>query len=300
METWRNKLLSSINVENAWIAERRDALQRDIKNLAHQMECSSCQLRCYEADMVMPACKHPHCFDCVSDRMERQCGYFERKHPELYDRYPILKNLMVCCQCHTPALVRAKSHGYRIAQQDRGNREEFQVDLRANLHTNVRSYYQNQRRSLFGKFSFKGLYFFERARFTAAGDGQDGLKAVNLRRMERLDGSRSGHHVEIFLEDWSYDRQTGDPLGWQYAVNWPKNEHEWANVASALTFVRRRKMFRASIRISMDADEVQAIESISKRQWGKGITLRDIPAPPIGGPSNFPAVGGMLGGYSAM
>eukprot|EP00744_Colponema_vietnamica_P026426 GILI01039200.1.p1 GENE.GILI01039200.1~~GILI01039200.1.p1 ORF type:complete len:287 (-),score=24.12 GILI01039200.1:77-937(-) len=256
METWRPKLIASIMADNDWVQAQKQDLQKNVKDLAHKKECCNCRLLCYASDTINLLCHHAHCFDCVSDRLERLTGYLEKRNINL----PILKNLMVCSRCHKPTAVSLDTvAAKRIAQQDRGGRARYTISSNASeIRSVVRSYYQNQRRSLLGKFQFKGLWPFERPRFTSCEDGSETLP-VDLRELENLDAcsSREGEvrDVELYLEDWSFDTVDGDPLGWHYAFNWPKHESEWTYVASATTLVRRRRMYRASILLKVGKGE---------------------------------------------
>mgnify|MGYP000035055632 CR=1 FL=1 len=309
METWRPKLMASIKADNNWVSHQKQDLQKNVKDLAHKKECCNCRLLCYASDMIVLLCQHAHCFDCVSDRLERLTGYLEKRNIYL----PILKNLMVCSRCHKPTSVSLDTLATkRIAQQDRGGRARYVISANATeLKSTVRSYYQNQRRSILGKFKFKALWPFERPRFTSCEPGQE-TKSVDLRALERLSSCSSSNannnnssngdyqpvgndnsggvfnnvsnsssqqgsaETELYLEDWSYDTVDGDPLGWHYAFNWPKNENEWTFVASAATFVRRRRMYRASITLKMSRGEIVEynnnyyVNSISSTSRGGG------------------------------
>lgn len=250
--------MASIRAENNWVAQQKQDLQRNVRDLAHKKECCHCKLLCYSSDMIVLLCQHAHCFDCVSDRLERLTGYLERRNIAL----PILKNLMVCSRCHKPTAVTYDTVATkRIAQQDRGGRARYAISANATeLKSTVRSYYQNQRRSILGKFKFKALWPFERPRFTSCEPGCE-TKAVDLRALESLNlraagGGEAGEETELYLEDWCYDTVDGDPLGWHYALNWPKTAEEWTFVASATTFVRRRRMYRASITLKLGRGEL--------------------------------------------
>lgn len=251
--------MASIEADNAWVQAQKQDLQRNVKDLAHKKECCNCRLLCYASDTINLLCQHAHCFDCISDRLERLTGYLEKRNIN----FPILKNLMVCSRCHKPTAV---SHDTvatkRIAQQDRGGRARYVVSPNAaEIRSNVRSYYQNQRRSILGKFQFRSLWPFERPRFTSCEEGCETLP-VDLRALENLDAGNGNdsqaQDVELYLEDWSFDTVDGDPLGWHYAFNWPKHESEWTYVASATTFVRRRRMYRASIVLKLSKDDYMA------------------------------------------
>jgi hypothetical protein len=270
-------------------ADRSIEVQRSkLQHVLRRITCVQCKAKVLEGDLLDLKCtqtvKHLHCFDCIRDILERQKGFNERLTPEVRKQYPLLDSLVICSQCHHPAVVSQTSAcvtGFSQRATGAGGRVQYQLleaksgSVRAETH--VAEYYQNQRRGPFSKFKDKLL----------PTDGR-GLKSTKdgkpVEEARTLEG-------EVWLNDWRWDSQIGDPQGWQYAFTWPENSMfkwvTWVNAPASSawipnnTYVRRRRMIRTKIKLIPELQEAGDPSSPSEKRG----TLDPL-ATPRGGVTN--------------
>lgn len=250
MEPWRQHLelgFAALNRKtNKTVGEVSDSMKAAMSNV----ECEHCQIKCFEADMLVLPCSHHHCFDCITDQLERLLGYFERSHrADIAQKFPaVLGSLMVCSRCHQISVLKKKiEFSGSLQSRDRGalGRVVFTVDKEKtktiSSKCEVKCFFENQRR-LMGKFSKRNLFPIERGPATRV-DSEANQK-VDL---DTIDAELTASK-KIWLEDWEYDKSCGNPQGWQYGpVTWPVKNVGWVLEPSLGTFVRRRLMLRCCI-----------------------------------------------------
>ncbi|CUG87371.1 Hypothetical protein, putative [Bodo saltans] len=244
MEPWRQHLESGFSALNKKTNRVVETVSDSLKAAMSNMECEHCQLKCFDADMLVLPCAHHHCNDCIGDQLERLVGFIER-------RYPLVNSdgtngILVCSKCHEVCVVKQKTvFSGSLHSKDRGNarRIVFEIDQERTSKlrngSEVRRGFENQRRTPLGRFCSSSLLPFERSAFTKS------------EKNEALDFEKIDHEMsqnkKCWIEDWMFDKSCGDPQGWQYATNWSNQKKDWSLEPSAVKFVRRRLLIRACV-----------------------------------------------------
>lgn len=266
MQAWRTRLLNELLSANDKATKEKEALWKRMVMMSPQAHCAHCQQKCFSADGLVLKCTHFHCFDCLSDMLERQKGYFERqKNTKLLETYSVLLSIVVCTDCHIPCcVVPRNTYLDRFGQKERGLRGTFVIDgatsdtLASTSNHRIYEYYENQWRSLLGKF--KPTKNFLRPPHS---DKHGKPLTQSVEDINGYDGTETDGVIETFLEDWCCDVRRGDPQGWHYCTYWPKTEKEWVYAPSAGTFVRQRLKRRTSIKLAASRCSVQSLMSDS-------------------------------------
>lgn len=243
MEPWRQRLEQGFHSLNKKAQNTVKDISHSLRDTMSEVECEQCKLKCLEADMLILPCKHAQCIDCVVDQLERLVGYFERNQPDCALRFAkVLKHILVCSRCHQVCVTqtrRAFSNTLHSKDGRTQGREIYEVDTALtevlSRGSAVEQCFQNERRTLLGKFSARSLFPFERRPFTNHKN-----EAFDMQGIDVLLSQKN----KLWVEDWTFDKSSGNPQGWYYAFNWPSG---WEHQPSAATFVRRRLLMRASI-----------------------------------------------------
>lgn len=258
MEPWRTHLESAFATLNKKTSRTIEAVSDSLKAAMSSFECEHCQIKCFEADMLALPCGHHHCNDCLTDQLERSVGYLERNYPAKQFKE---EGILICSKCHEVCAVKRKTvFSGVLHSKDREalGRVVFEVNrtLTEQLRkgSEVKKCYENQRRTLLGRFNSASLMPFERNAFskwdpTTRDDSKvpvDMIAESGRYTSKELDANVRDAG-KIWIEDWTFDKSCGDPQGWQYAFNWPQSDEKWKLEPSASTFVRRRLLVRACI-----------------------------------------------------
>lgn len=256
MQAWKKRLGAEFEELNMHAASNVEQLRNMLKSVLASTKCGKCGVETLDGDLVRFKCPgaqldHVLCSDCLGDRIERQRGYLERhSNAAKLKQYTALQNLVLCFECHCPHIVASRrvfNTGFSQKQSRTRGRTEYSIDeaktaaIQLPDMFRVESYYENQRRGMFSKFSCANLTFADsRSAYSSeAGEPVD-LKAINYLCDRDFE----------WMEDWTCDTNSGDPQGWSYAVNWPTaNFFSWSLSASFTTFVRRRRMLRTKIKL---------------------------------------------------
>jgi hypothetical protein len=246
MEPWRQHLEAGFAALNKKTSRVVETVSDSLKAAMSNMECEHCQLKCFDADMLVLPCAHHHCNDCITDQLERLVGFMERRYPHLYNETSAIDGILVCSKCHEVCVVKSKTvFSGCLHSKDRGNarRIVFEIDQDRTLQlrngSEVRRGFENQRRTPLGRFCSSSLLPFERHPFTRS-------ERNEVLDFEKID-LELAQNRKCWIEDWTFDKSCGDPQGWQYATNWSNKKNDWSFEPSALKFVRRRLLIRACV-----------------------------------------------------
>lgn len=256
MQSWQIRLRDDFAALNTSAQRNIENLAIILRNQLTSTKCGKCKVEALDSDIVKFKCPgtsddapHVICFDCLSDKVERHRGYIEREHESKAQKYPALRDVVLCHECHCPHVVTSQTvfeTGFDQMQVRNRGRREYRVDaeltdaIQRDNNYRVHMHFENQRRGMFSKFSSDNIGW--RDTRTCTSDEAD--KPIKLTEVDRLADAS-----EIWLEGWSYDVRHGDPQGWCYAFDWPSESGKWTLSATFTTFVRRRRMLRASIKL---------------------------------------------------
>jgi hypothetical protein len=256
MQAWKARLRTEFEDLNSHASDSVEHLRAMLRSVLSSTKCGKCDVDTLDGDLVRFKCPgsmsdHVLCSDCLGDRIERQRGYLER-HPRAEElrRYAALANIVLCHECHCPHVVTCKTvfgTGFTQNQLRTRGRQEYSVDPEMTAIVQepemfkVHTYFENQRRGMFSKFSCDNLNFTDTRTATSTECGEP----IDLNAVNKLPDSS-----QIWLEEWTCDTKDGDPQGWSYAVNWPTASFfVWSLSASFTTFVRRRRKMRTLVRL---------------------------------------------------
>ena len=215
MESWVVALEKQLLAQNETFARCTAVLRSKLTNdQVKRLKCGKCDSLTWIGALVKFPCErriagtdyevdHALCFDCLEDRLERHRGFLERERykPDQRSQYDrCLECVITCDECHTPAVISRKI-GYEGGIQteddgESGNRRRVRYGINEELTAKLRdrfkmhSYFENQRRSPFSKFSKDKLFRIERPSISNA----DGAPAVGDQQT-----LESGF---VWLEDW--------------------------------------------------------------------------------------------------
>jgi hypothetical protein len=249
MEPWREHLTASLVRLNRDISNQRQTLFGKLEGMMTKHECTHCQLKCFDADMLTLCCGHSHCFDCITDQLECLIGFFERNYrDDAVKHQQVLRQLVVCSHCRKVTVTKKKvvfTGRMETKQHSCQGREMYEVDNHASeefgKNWKVEKYFMNERRSPLGRFCTDSLS----RKLERPPISDEKGNPLDLEKMNQT-ASESGF---IWLEEWSFDKTLGNPQGWQYAnVSWPKDEHGYRLEPSLTTLIRRRLMQRACVK----------------------------------------------------
>jgi hypothetical protein len=288
MQAWNKRLRSEFERLNEHAAQSVEHLRTMLRTVLTKTKCGKCGVETLDGDLVRFHCPgatgdHVLCFDCLGDRVERQRGYLERHLADVLKEYPALSNICLCYECHCPHVVTGKivfETGFNQNQLRTRGRQEYTIDLpltevvHADGHFKVFTYFENQRRGMFSKFSCSNLTFADARTATSTESGDP----IDLEKMNHL-----SNHQQIWMEDWTCDTKAkGDPQGWSYAVNWPTQSlFSWSLSASFTTFVRRRRMMRAMITLDprLRSSVEKTNDSVAERNYVRLAVVEELTDP---------------------
>lgn len=217
MDGWALALESQLHQANDTFSRCTAVLRSKLSgDQVRRLNCGKCDSLTWIGALIKFPCErriggevyeveHTLCFDCLEDKLERHRGFLDRERSlgpaqrELYDR--CLECVVTCEECHTPAVIQ-RIIGYEGGinedavgdggQQRRRVRycihEELTAKLRDKFSTH--SFYENQRRSPFSKFSRDKLFKIERPNVSdELGNAVEGERTV----------LGKGY---VWLEDW--------------------------------------------------------------------------------------------------
>ena len=272
MDGWKAVLQESFLTTKATADQSIETVRTRFKNLPMK-HCVYCGAKCLTGDLLDLKCvqkssdpgkpavtvTHLHCFDCLQDRLERQQGHNEKHLSAERSTSKNLDNVVICTQCHSPAVVIRTSGFVSGFQQKQGGgtgRVQFRLleDVTQSVRQNtvIMEYYQNQRRRPFSRFA--NWLLPSDTRTLESNANGDPVKRDVIDRLQP---------GEVWLNSWTCDSSEGDPQGWKYAFNWPDHGvikwGTWTNAPSAGTFVRRRRQIRTKIRLEdLDVGQSEA------------------------------------------
>lgn len=214
MERWAQALESQLTSQNDTYSRCIGTLRSSLGAQVKRVNCGKCDAETWIGALIKFPCElkykgrdyeveHTLCFDCLEDKLERHRGFLERERTNpakkaLYDK--CLECIVCCEECHTPAVI-SRVVGYEGGIQAGGADEgsgrrrvrymiHQQLTDALKLAWGTHSFYENQRRSPFSKFSKDKLLPIERPHISdengLAVDGED----------------RSLETGYVWLEDW--------------------------------------------------------------------------------------------------
>jgi hypothetical protein len=186
MESWAVALENQLLKQNDLYSRCTGTLRSRLGGMLRHVKCGKCDADTWIGALIKFPCERIHngieyevehtlCFDCLEDKLERHRGFLERERTNpakraLYDK--CLECIICCEECHTPAVISRKV-GYEGGIEaeggdEGGGRRKVRYVLNTALTEKLRdfwgthSFYENQRRSPFSKFSKDKLLPIER------------------------------------------------------------------------------------------------------------------------------------------
>jgi hypothetical protein len=183
MDRWLTALEDQLLRQNETLSRCTAILRTKLGGQVKRIRCGKCDSLTWIGALVKFPCErrigneewnveHPLCFDCLEDKLERHRGFLDRmrslgEQRSLYDR--CLECVVTCEECHTPAVIGRKigyEGGFQSHDEDEGGggRRRVQYVVNAELTARLRdkfatkSFYENQRRTPFSKFSKDKLF----------------------------------------------------------------------------------------------------------------------------------------------
>ena len=224
--------------------------------------CSRCRRRVFAREGVALMCGNPdhfHCNRCLHEMAETCLRLFVHKnfygHENLRN---LLPGMVLCSACLHPSLINFEETDVCTVPErpfDMVQTTRSSVDSAAtnDLTYHVDCSFQNERRSLVGRFSKENLMQQD---YRGAWSNDDGT--VRMKGKSHVKCPNASYH---WVSDWEIEtcHRKGQE-GWEYALNWPGEwslmerfwKAAWQPRPTVRTLVRRRKWRRLRLRLSGD------------------------------------------------